>query len=156
MTEYVRQFIVICAVSAAAVALAPSDRGTDRGVKLLASILVAAAAAAPIASVGSAISAFFDRNEAAIEVEPPDASTYGEAVLGKTAEIISDYVKKTLSSKFGIECVRVSVLFDDETETVSLSEVQIFTGTRIDSYRDREIEDQLGGVLGCEVYIFSG
>ena len=42
------------------------------------------------------------------------------------------------------------------TASDSLTEVQIFCAPRVDSYRDREIEDYFSEQLGCKVSVFSG
>ena len=84
------------------------------------------------------------------------AQSYDSAVLEQTAAAVASYVRDTLSDKFGVgDDVRISVLFDGESDSVKLTEIQIFCGVRFDSYRDREIEDELSRSLGCDVFIYS-
>ena len=149
--EYVRDLIIVCAVGAVAAAFAPSRFG--RGVKTLSVILVALTAVSPLAGLLS-----HANDVLGIETEPESvcAQSYDGAVLEQTAEVIASYVRGTLSDKYGVgKDVRISVLFDGGPDSVKLTGIQIFSGVRFDSYRDREIEDDLSRSLGCDVFIYS-
>ena len=142
--EYVRDLIIVCAVGAVAAALSPSRFG--RGVKTLSAILVALTAVSPLAGFQSRAG---DLPVTGTPPESVDAQSYDGAVLEQTAAAIASYVRDTLGD------VRISVLFDDTSDSLTLTEIQIFCGVRFDSYRDREIEDELSRSLGCGVFIFS-
>ena len=149
--EYVRDLIIVCAVGAVAAAFAPSHFG--RGVKTLSVILVALTAVSPLAGLLS-----HANDVLGIETEPESvcAQSYDGAVLEQTAEVIASYVRGTFSDKYGVgKNVRISVLFDGGPDSVKLTGIQIFSGVRFDSYRDREIEDDLSRSLGCDVFIYS-
>ena len=150
--EWVKDLIIVCAVGAVAAAIAPASSG--RGVKILTGILVILTAVSPIARfTANAGEIFKSGTEAVTEF---DASSYDGAVLEQTASVIASYVRDTLEDKYGLRSgVRISVLFDDAPDAVKLSEIHVFCGVRFDSYRDREIEDELSRSLGCDVFIFS-
>ena len=149
--EYVRDLIIVCAVGAVAAALSPSRFG--RGVKTLSAILVALTAVSPLAGFQSRAG---DLPVTGTPPESVDAQSYDGAVLEQTAAAIASYVRDTLDEKYGVGGdVRISVLFDDTSDSLTLTEIQIFCGVRFDSYRDREIEDELSRSLGCGVFIFS-
>ncbi|MBQ6263781.1 MAG: hypothetical protein IJK58_09740 [Clostridia bacterium] len=149
--EYVRNLIVVCAVGAVVSALIP--RRIGRAVRTLAFLLVAVTAVSPLA--GSALRAgdFFNK---VTENAAADAQSYDSAVLEETAATVASYVRDTLEEKYGVRSdVKISVLFDETPDAFVLTEIQIFSGVRFDSYRDRAIEEEISGLLGCDVFIFS-
>ncbi len=162
MAGFVKDLIVVCLIGGAATALAPNS-GTSgpRVLRFLSSVMIVSCAVLPLTSVFSDPAWITDFNDAAFEEsggeEDTDAETYGDAVLREAAREFSDHVRRVLSEKYGIvKDVRISVLFDDsDHENISLKEIQIFTGVRIDTYLDREAEDDLSRQLGCGVFIYS-
>ena len=149
--DYVRDIIIVCAAGAVASALIPARIG--RGVRALAFLLVAVTAVSPLAGAASHMGVIFNKD---IENVVTDAQPYDRAVLEETAATVAAYVRDLLEEKYGVRSdVRISVLFDETPDAFVLTEIQIFSGVRIDSYRDRAIEEELSGSLGCDVFIFS-
>ncbi|MBR3423180.1 MAG: hypothetical protein IKG80_01670 [Clostridia bacterium] len=149
--EYIRDVIIACAVGAVASALTPPRVG--RAIRALALLIVAVTAVSPIARLTSHAG---DLLKDGTELSVNDAPSYDDAVLEETAATLASYVRDTLDEKYGIRSdVRISVLFDDSPDAFTLKEIQIFSGIRFDSYRDRKIEEELSESLGCDVFIFS-
>ncbi len=151
--DYVRNLVVVCAVGSVASAFASPRVG--RGVRTLCVLLVALTAVSPITGFALQNGDWFEK-KAVTEEGGGDAPSYGSAVLEQTAAVIASYVRDTLDEKYGVRnCAKISVLFDGVPDSLTLTEIQIFCGVRFDSYRDRQIEDELSGSLGCDVRIFS-
>ncbi len=151
--EWVKNIVIICAVGAVAASFAPS--AGRRGVKALSVLLVVLTAVTPIARFSMNNNDVFNINGKSGGTVT-DARSYDDAVLEQTAAIIASYVRDTLDEKYGVrEDVGISVFFDDSSDSPTLTEIQIFCGVRFDSYRDREIEDEMSRYLGCDVFIFS-
>ena len=151
--EYVRDIIIVCTSGAVAAALSSPHGG--KAVRIIVFLTVALTVVSPV-------SAFFKNTENIFKSVPPqqsvasDSLPYDKAVMEETASTINSYVRSVLEEKFGLrEGIKTDVIFDSSDSRVMLSEVQIFTGVRVDSYRDREIEEYLSMQLGCDVFIFS-
>ena len=158
MAGIIKEIIVLCAACAIAAAVVPDGENGTGILKYLSSVLILACVASPVTTALSSLSVpSLDLSGANAPVEETTYGEYEEAVKKRTAANVADTVRRMLTGKYGFsEPIRVSVIFNGDDEgSLTLHEVQVFAGVRIDSYRDRDIEEKLSETLGCDVFIFS-
>ncbi|MCI9449039.1 MAG: hypothetical protein HFE30_02145 [Clostridiales bacterium] len=158
MSEYIKNVMTAGAVCTLVMMLLPHGDGQNgKYVKYICSAVVLLIIISPIRS---AASFFTDIKETVTEIEEtiPAETEEAEAaaVIGLTAENISEYIISVCGEKFGFdtEKIRVKLVIDDsDSENVIIEEIQLFTDENDRSRRD-DLKKYLEELLLTDVRVF--
>ena len=160
MGRYVTE--IICAAVAAGVVglLVPDDEnGVGRYVRYLSYLMIVIVVASPFNIVREIVSSIppGPAEQGTVTVSG-DTDEYGKLIMKRTAENISERVISVCRDRFGVDGdrIRVHVILDDgDRQSITIDEIQIFLGVRVDSYKDGRIERYFRDELGCPVHVFA-
>ena len=154
MAGYITGVIIMGAVGSLLAMMLPRENGSSQYVRYISQLAVLLVLLSPLSKLSTSLLSF------AVDVPfyemQGDLTDNKEAVISKSAENISMYIKEICASQFSFdtENVRIKLILNDEDpENVIIEEVQIFTSEK-DSDKRAEAAEYFKETLLTDVYVF--